>query len=110
LTVYLGLVPLVVVGTVVEMLVLLFAVIVDVVVAVVVVLVTSRWSPFASGSCSSPPREEGDFFHDGRFATLSDVVDHYNSTFRLVLIDPEKPEKTDRIEYLKSLLSRTLWG
>jgi hypothetical protein len=100
LTVYLGLVPLVVVGTVVEMLVLLVAVIVDVVVAVVVVLVTSRWSPFASGSCSSPPREEGDFFHDGRFATLSDVVDHYHSTLRLVLTDPEK---TDRIEYLKSL-------
>jgi cytochrome c peroxidase len=46
------------------------------------------------------PREKGDFFHDGRFATLSDVVDHYNCIFGLVLTDPEK---ADRIAYLKSL-------
>jgi hypothetical protein len=31
---------------------------------------------------------KGDFFHDGRFATLSDVVDHDNSTCGLVLTDP----------------------
>ena len=43
---------------------------------------------------------KGDFFHDGRFATLGDVVDHDNSTCGLVLADPEK---TDRIEYMKSL-------
>jgi hypothetical protein len=48
----------------------------------------------------SPLVGKGDFFHDGRFATLSDVVDHDNSTCGLVLTDPEK---TDRIEYLKSL-------
>jgi cytochrome c peroxidase len=53
-----------------------------------------------SGSCASPPPGERDFFHHGRFATLSDVVDHYNSIFGLVLTDPEK---TDPIEYLKSL-------
>jgi cytochrome c peroxidase len=37
----------------------------------------------------SPLAGKGDFFHDGRFATLSDVVDHYNSTFGLVLSDRE---------------------
>jgi hypothetical protein len=43
------------------------------------------------------PQEKGDFFLDGRFATLSDVVD---STFGFGLTDQEK---ADLIEYLKSL-------
>lgn len=44
--------------------------------------------------------EKGGFFHDGRFATLRDVVDHYNSFFRLGLTEHEK---SDLVVYLKSL-------
>jgi hypothetical protein len=43
---------------------------------------------------------KGGFFHDGRFATLLDVVNHYNSFFSLGL---SEPEKSDLVEYLKSL-------
>jgi hypothetical protein len=44
--------------------------------------------------------QRGGFFHDGRFATLLDVVNHYNTCFGLGLT---APEKTDLVEYLKSL-------
>ena len=44
--------------------------------------------------------EKGGFYHDGRFATLRDVVDHYNAHFRLQLSDAEAG---DLVEYLKSL-------
>jgi len=44
--------------------------------------------------------QKGGFFHDGRFATLRDVIEHYDVTFRLGLNDREKG---DLIEYLKSL-------
>jgi hypothetical protein len=44
--------------------------------------------------------QKGGFYHDGRFATLKDVVEHYNRNFRLGLSDPEKAEL---IEYLKSI-------
>jgi len=43
---------------------------------------------------------KGGFYHDGRFATLSDVVDHYNSFLKLGLSDKQK---SDLIEYLKSI-------
>ncbi|HEY6137120.1 MAG TPA: hypothetical protein VI670_05085 [Thermoanaerobaculia bacterium] len=43
---------------------------------------------------------KGGFYHDGRFATLADVVDHYNATFSLGL---SAAEKNDLVEYLKSL-------
>ena len=43
---------------------------------------------------------KGGFFHDGRFATLLDVVNHYNTFFTLGLTDAEK---SDLVEYLKSL-------
>jgi cytochrome c peroxidase len=43
---------------------------------------------------------KGGFYHDGRFATLNDVVDHYNDHFALALTEQEK---RDLIEYLKSL-------
>lgn len=43
---------------------------------------------------------QGGFYHDGRFATLHDVVDHYNNFFNLGLTGPEI---NDLIEYLKSL-------
>jgi cytochrome c peroxidase len=44
--------------------------------------------------------QKGGFYHDGRFATLLDVVNHYNDFFQLGLT---APEKNDLVEYLKSL-------
>ena len=43
---------------------------------------------------------KGGFYHDGRFATLEDVVEHYNSHFKLRL---SKEQQADLIEYLKSI-------
>jgi hypothetical protein len=43
---------------------------------------------------------KGGFYHDGRFATLPDVIDHYNAHFQLKLT---KNETIDLAEYLKSL-------
>ena len=43
---------------------------------------------------------KGGYYHDGRFATLLDVVKHYNETFTLHLSDAEM---NDLAEYLKSL-------
>ena len=45
-------------------------------------------------------REKGGFYHDGRFATLLDVVNHYDRHNRLNL---SRKEKADLVEYLKSL-------
>ena len=45
-------------------------------------------------------RTKGGFFHDGRFATLSDVINHYNNHFSLNLTISEKH---DLEQYLKSL-------
>ncbi|RIK43003.1 MAG: hypothetical protein DCC55_07005 [Chloroflexi bacterium] len=44
--------------------------------------------------------QKGGFYHDGRFATLLDVIDHYNDHFQLDLSDEEK---ADLVEFLKSL-------
>jgi hypothetical protein len=44
--------------------------------------------------------QKGGFFHDGRFATLQDVVNHYDSCFSLSLTEQEK---SDLIQYLLSL-------
>jgi hypothetical protein len=46
------------------------------------------------------PANKGRFYHDGRFATLRDVVDSYNDRFNLQLT---AQEKSDLVEYLKSL-------
>jgi mono/diheme cytochrome c family protein len=43
---------------------------------------------------------KGGFFHDGRFATLDDVVAHYDQHFALGLTDNEK---SDLVQYLLSL-------
>ncbi len=43
---------------------------------------------------------KGGFYHDGRFATLLDVVNHYDNFKKLAL---NEGEKTDLVEYLKSL-------
>jgi hypothetical protein len=45
-------------------------------------------------------RMKGGFYHDGRFADLGAVIDHYNGHFKLNLT---ADEKRDLIEYLKSL-------
>jgi hypothetical protein len=42
---------------------------------------------------------KGGFYHDGRFATLLDLVNHYDSTFHLGLTDAEK---SDLVEYIKA--------
>jgi hypothetical protein len=44
--------------------------------------------------------QKGGFYHDGRFQTLLDVINHYNNHFNLALSDQEK---NDIVEYLKSL-------
>jgi cytochrome c peroxidase len=43
---------------------------------------------------------KGGFYHDGRFATLRDVLDHYDSAHGLGLTNAEKRQLA---EYLKSL-------
>jgi hypothetical protein len=45
-------------------------------------------------------RAKGGFYHDGRFQTLGAVVDHYDRHLKLNL---SAPEKTDLVEFLKSL-------
>jgi cytochrome c5 len=59
-----------------------------------------------TGKYRTPPlgglfaRAKGGFYHDGRFGTLSDVVDHYNNHLALSL---SSSQKQDLVEYLKSL-------
>lgn len=43
---------------------------------------------------------KGGFYHDGRFTTLLDVVNHYDTCFSLGLSDHDK---ADLVEFLKSL-------
>jgi hypothetical protein len=45
-------------------------------------------------------RMKGGFYHDGRFATLDAVIDHYDRHFNLKLTPDQKKEL---VEYLKSL-------
>jgi cytochrome c peroxidase len=45
-------------------------------------------------------REKGGFYHDGRFKTYMDVVEHYNRHFGLQLT---AEEKNQLVQYLKSL-------
>lgn len=45
-------------------------------------------------------RQKGGFYHDGRFADLRAVVDHYDQVFGLNL---SEQAKADLVEYLKSL-------
>jgi hypothetical protein len=44
--------------------------------------------------------QRGGFYHDGRFASLLDVVNHYDQFFQLNL---NEQQKRDLVEYLKSL-------
>lgn len=45
-------------------------------------------------------RAKGGFYHDGRYATLKDVVEHYNDDFQL---DLTSTEIDNLVEYLKSI-------
>ncbi len=45
-------------------------------------------------------RMKGGFYHDGRFANLQEVVNHYDNFMSLNLTTAEKQ---DLVEYLKSL-------
>ena len=45
-------------------------------------------------------RQKGGFYHDGRFADLRAIVEHYNQVFNL---DLSEQARKDLIEYLKSL-------
>ncbi len=45
-------------------------------------------------------RQKGGFYHDGRFANLEAVVNHYDDHFKLKLTTEQK---RDLVEYLKSL-------
>ena len=59
-----------------------------------------------TGKYRTPPlgglfaRSKGGFYHDGRFATYLDVVNHYSTHLSLNL---SSSEKQDLVEYLKSL-------
>jgi hypothetical protein len=44
--------------------------------------------------------QKGGFYHDGRFATLPDVVNHYDRQFKLSL---SEANKKDLVEYLKGI-------
>ena len=44
--------------------------------------------------------QKSGFYHDGRYATLRDVIEHYDSFLKLGLTGQEK---TELVEYLKSL-------
>ena len=44
--------------------------------------------------------QKGGFYHDGRFATFRDVVEHYNTVLGTNL---SEQQKVDLVEYLKSL-------
>jgi cytochrome c peroxidase len=45
-------------------------------------------------------RSKRGFYHDGRFATLPDLVDHYNTCLKLNLLPGDK---SDLVDFLKSL-------
>jgi hypothetical protein len=45
-------------------------------------------------------RQKGGFYHDGRFPTLTAVVEHYDGVLNLALTEQEK---IDLVEYLKSI-------
>ena len=46
------------------------------------------------------PQDKGRYYHDGRFPALLDVINHYNTRFKLGLT---QQDKLDLVEYLKSL-------
>jgi hypothetical protein len=53
-----------------------------------------------AGNLSDPSGNGHGFYHDGRFPTLLDVVDHYDQFMGLGLTPAQKADLT---EFLKSL-------
>jgi hypothetical protein len=58
------------------------------------------WARMRAGNATDPTGNGHGFYHDGRFATLRDVVDHYDALMALGLTDGQKG---DLVEYLKSI-------
>ena len=59
-----------------------------------------RYRTTPLGGLGSRAQQNGGFYHDGRYKTLADVVNHYNSFQRLNL---SEQQKADLIAYLESL-------
>ena len=59
-----------------------------------------RYRTTPLGGLGRRATQQGGFFHDGRFPTLLDVVNHYDGFQHLGLTDAEKK---DLVEFLKSL-------
>jgi hypothetical protein len=59
-----------------------------------------RYRTTPLGGLGSRAQQNGGFYHDGRFKTLADVVNHYNDFQGLRL---SAQQKADLVEYLKSL-------
>jgi len=61
---------------------------------------------FPSGMYRTTPlralftKEKGGYFHDGRFANLNEVVDHYNDAFSLNL---SEQDRDDLVQFIKAL-------
>jgi hypothetical protein len=61
---------------------------------------TNAYRTTPLGGLGQRNRQKGGFFHDGRFATLLQVVQHYDSCFKTGLT---ASEQSNLVEYLKSL-------
>jgi hypothetical protein len=59
-----------------------------------------RYRTTPLGGLGSRAQQQGGFYHDGRYATLLDVVNHYDGTFKLRLSDAQKQ---DLVTFLESL-------
>jgi cytochrome c553 len=57
-------------------------------------------APVSEANTAAKDRTGHGFYHDGRFATLMDVMNHYTAAMKLDISDAEK---ADVVEYLKSL-------
>ncbi|MFL5414566.1 MAG: hypothetical protein ACJ78Y_01115, partial [Myxococcales bacterium] len=55
---------------------------------------------FAKDKFVTNPAAKGRYYHDGRFATLTELADHYATTLGFSFVGTERE---DLIEYLKSL-------
>jgi hypothetical protein len=58
------------------------------------------WARMRAGNATDPTGNGHGFYHDGRFATLLDVVNHYDAHLGLGLTPAQKD---DLVEYLRSL-------
>ena len=58
------------------------------------------WARMRAGAATDPSGNGHGFYHDGRFPTLPDVVDHYDGFMGLGLTPAQKG---DLVQYLKSL-------